>query len=201
MAGGGSGGETQAVEETGTPSDDLTHGFVELQFARSESLPDWPFSTAEISVTMEYDPCFTEFYDANPNYEADGVDGAPIFGTLADGGEGWRDRLCAPADPGQVACTVSEIEQQLDVASLLTVTYAVTSDVENQQLKFGPLPLIDEIPEFVCESGSPRVLVSPQQIQGRDAVGNVIWEGEALDEDMAAPGQGKAVVVKVAPAQ
>jgi hypothetical protein len=81
------------------------------------------------------------------------------------------------------------------------VTYAVSSDVENQRLKFGPLPLIDAIPEFVCESGSPRVLVSPQQIQGRDAGGNPSWEGEALDEDMAAPGQGKAIVVKVAPAQ
>jgi hypothetical protein len=56
-------------------------------------------------VVVEYDTCFTEFYDANPNYKADGVDGAPIFGTLADGGEGWRDRLCTPTDPSHSSST------------------------------------------------------------------------------------------------
>ena len=181
------------------PPPDLTHGYIKVQFARSEAAADSPYvGTAEVTITATYDSCFSGFYDTNPNWKADGVDGALVFGTREDGGEGWRDRLCADPESQQARCSVIDIEQQLDVAKLLTVTYEVPENPENRFLKFGPLPLIDQIPEFECEGGSPRMQISPQQISGQNAAGETIWEGEALDEDMAAPGQGKAVVVKSA---
>ena len=179
--------------------EDLTHGYIKVQFARSEAASDSPYvGTALVTITMTYDSCFTNFYDANPNWTQEGIDGAPVFGTLDDGGEGWKTRLCSDPESSQAACEVVEIGQVLDVADQLTVTYSVSDNPENRFVKFGPLPLDDKIPEFECEGGSPRMQINPQQMRGEDAGGSVIWEGEALDEDMAAPGQGKAVVVKAA---
>lgn len=186
------GGDTGDDEE-------LTHGFIRVQFARAESAPDTPYvGTDRIEITMTYDSCFTTFYDGHPNWTVEGADGAPVFGTVDDGGEGWTDRLCAPRDNGQATCTIAGFQQELDITNALTVTYAVEDNPENHFVKFGPLPLIEEIPEFVCEFGWPRMQIDPQQMRGYDSGGAVIWQGEALDQDMASPGQAKAVVVKSA---
>lgn len=179
--------------------EDLTHGFVKVKFARGGAEADSPYiGTTEITMTMTYDSCFTNFYDTNPNWTQEGIDGALVFGTLDDGDEGWKDRLCSPRDADGVECEVIEIDQELDVADQLTVTYSATGEVENRTLKFGPLPLVDKIPEFQCDGGSPRVQIDPQQIRGRNAAGNVIWEGEALDADMASPTFGGEITVRAA---
>lgn len=177
--------------------EDLTHGYIKVQFARSEAAAESPYiGTAQVQITMTYDACFTNFYDANPNWTQEGVEGGPVFGTLEDGGEGWRDRLCDPLDAGQLRCEVVDIRQVLDVADQLTVTYAVSDDPENRFVKFGPLPLVEEIPEFDCAGGSPRMQIDPRSMRGLNGGGQVIWQGEALDDDMARPGQGKSIVVK-----
>jgi hypothetical protein len=190
-----------ALCATGCPEEEppLTHGFVKIQLARSDSEPDTPFvGTVGILMTMTYDSCFSNFYDANPNWTQEGIDGALVFGTLEDGDEGWKDRLCDPLDPGQAGCEIVEIDQELDVAKQLTVRYTVSDNPENRFLKFGPLPLDERIPEFQCDGGSPRVQINPRSIRGENQQGTVIWEGEALDSDMAAPNQGAAITVKVA---
>ncbi len=179
------------------PPEDLTHDFVKVQMLRSQAAADTPYTgTSQITITMSYDSCFVGFYQANPSFEPDGIEGGEIFGSMELGGEGWRDRLCDPTDAGQAACTVVSFNQELDAATQLTVTYAVEDVVENRFLKFGPLPLVDKISEFTCDGGSPRVQVDAQRISGVNAGGTKIWSGEAVDTDVAAPGQGKAIQLR-----
>jgi hypothetical protein len=78
------------------------------------------------------------------------------------------------------------------------VRYAVSDDIENHDLRVGPFPLIGVLPQLTCEGGSPRVQLSPEQIRGTNAAGDTVWEGEALDQDMASPGQAESVVVRAA---
>lgn len=175
-----------------------THDTVRAAFRRGAALADSPFGgTAVIELTLEYDACFKAFYDLNPNYVLDGVDGAPIFGGEELGGEGWQDRLCNQADPGLVQCTVASYQQVLEtgVAPSLTVRYAVTGEVEDRELIVGPLPTT-ELAD--CEGGvTPRVRLTGAR--GLGAGDTPIWRKED-GGDQAGPGQELAMDVSAGPA-
>ena len=178
-----------------------THGFVKIGLLRGTAETMSPYTgTAKVRITMSYDSCFTGFYDTNPNWSQAGVDGALVFGTLDDGGEGWRDRLCDPQETAQAECSVDTIEQRVtNDPKQMTIIYSVGQDVENRFLKFGPLPLIDEITEFECDGGLPRVTMQAQQMVGLNASGAQIWSGQSLEsEGEATPGQGKQIGVRAA---
>ncbi len=182
----------------GDPPPDLEHGVVWLQLQRGESQSDNPYiGTAKIEVTLLYLECLIGFYEANPDYQQLGIIGAGVFGTLEDGGEGWRDRLCDSANPNRLDCDVDSFRQELVAARQLTVTYSIDVDPENRELPFGPIPLASLA---MCEAGGkPIVRVgSNGAVRGLDGAGNTLWNTESFNPAEAATGQGAPIKIKAA---
>lgn len=186
---------------TGCPDDteeDLEHGVVWLELRRGESQPDNPYvGTAKIEVTLLYRECLIDFYEANPDYQQYGTEGALIFGKREDGGEGWQDRLCETSNANQVDCAVDEFRQELASAKQLTIVYSINGDAEDHELPFGPVPK----PELAaCEGGGqPIVRVgSNGAVRGLDGSGNTLWNTESFNPSEAATGQGAAIGIKAA---
>jgi len=170
------------------PPEEDTHGFVEIQFQRAASETESPYvGTAQVQVQMSYGDCYQAFYAANPNYAIDGEDGALVFGSEEDGGEGWRDRLCTEDVPGRVDCDVVEFQQLLqDDSQRLAVTYNINAELESRRLLFGPLPLSSLT---ACDGGgSPRVSIQLGGTRGLDAEGNVVWQVVSTNVNQVAPG-------------
>lgn len=184
-ASGGSSGEPDPTGEDPTEQD--THGFVEVRFQVAASETENPYTgTQQVQILMSYGECYQQFYAANPNWTADGVDGALVFGAQADGGEGWRDRLCTEDVSGRAECEVVEFEQSVDAASRLTVTYDIEGPLEGRALLFGPLPLSDLT---ACEGGfAPRVSIELGGTRGLDAEGNQVWSVSSANVVEVAPG-------------
>ncbi len=175
-----------------------THSFVKVLFARAQSEADSPYTgTAQVQIQMAYENCYQTFYEANPNWAVDGEDGAEVFGTVEDGGEGWKDRLCDENVSSLADCEVVEFQQLLDVATRLTVTYNVSGPLENRVLLFGPLP-DKELAD--CEGGlSPRVRLETGGTRGVDASGAQVWGVSSVSSSgEAVPGDGAELVVNAA---
>lgn len=180
------------------PEEDLEHGVVWLELRRGESQPDNPYvGTAKIQVTLLYRECLIDFYEANPDYQQYGTEGALIFGKRADGGEGWQDRLCESPNSNRVDCTVDEFRQELSTAKQLTITYSINGDAEDHELPFGPVPTAELA---ACEGGgAPIVRVgSNGAVRGLDGSGNTLWNTESFNPAEAATGQGAAIGIKAA---
>lgn len=184
-----------ALTGCGDAPEEDTHGYVRIQFARATSEASNPYEgTAQVQLQMAYEDCYQNFYTTNPNWAIDGVDGSLVFGTLEDGGEGWRDRLCEEDEGGRAECEVVEFQQLLDADSRLTVTYNLNGPLESRTLLFGPLPLAD-LTE--CEGGlSPRVRLNVGGTRGLDANGQQVWSATSVsDNGKAAPGGGGSLTV------
>jgi hypothetical protein len=175
------------------PPENDTHGFVEVQFARALSETENPYNgTSQVQVQMTYGDCYQQFYAANPNWAIDGEDGALVFGTEEDGGEGWRDRLCTEDVGGRAECEVTEIQQLLEnQAQRLSITYTLTGPLESRTLLFGPLPLSD-LAE--CDGGfAPRVAIETGGTRGLDANGAQVWQVLSTSTTEVAPGDSLTV--------
>lgn len=125
----------------------------------------------------------------------DGVEGARIFGTLADGGQGWLDRPC-DGSTEHVECEVESITQQLDVGTPnLTVVYVITGDLEGVQLIVGRFPKTELA---ACQGGAlPELGLG--SVKGTD--GNVdIWTTETFDPTEAVVGQSGPITIYAKPA-
>lgn len=136
---------------------------------------------------MVYSECLTSYYQTNPQFRVEGLNGSQVFGGYDDGGEGWRDRLCEETG-GFVSCEVTGFMQLLDIQPQLRVTYQVDGDVEYRRLHFGPLPTEAAagcVPRIEGVSGS-----------GFDANGNEIWSGVLVG--IGETGQGGDLVLEVA---
>lgn len=179
-------------------AEELDHGVVWLQLQRGTSQADNPYvGTAKIVVTLLYRECLIDFYASNPDYQQLGPEGALVFGTSEDGGEGWLDRLCDLDNPNSVDCTVESFDQELDAARQLTVTYAINGDPENHELPFGPIP---DAGLAACQAGEqPIVRVgSNGAVRGVDGNGDTLWNTEAFDPPEAATGQGQTIDIRAA---
>jgi hypothetical protein len=177
------------------PPEELEHGVVWLQMLRGVSEPDNPYTgTAKIEVTLLYLECLIDFYEANPDYLPSGPEGAMVFGTMEDGGEGWKDRLCETSNANALPCTVDSFQQEFDAARQLTITYTPTADIENRELPFGPIPL----PELaMCEGGAqPIMRVGNSAARGVDGNGNTVWNTESFNPAEAAVGQGAPIKIR-----
>jgi hypothetical protein len=182
----------------GPADEDLEHGVVWLELKRGDSQPDNPYvGTAKIEVTLLYRECLIAFYDANPDYQQYGTEGATIFGKRTDGGEGWQDRLCELSNPERVDCTVDEFRQELSMVKQLTVTYSIEGDAEDRELAFGPVPKEDLA---ACEAGRlPIVRVgSNGAVRGIDGAGNTLWNTESFSPSEAATDQGQRIGISAA---
>lgn len=194
------GASSSAADESSTsagPSDELAHGIVELQLDRALDQTAMPYAgTTHVVVTLQYRECLVAFYDAHPELREEGPAGPGIFGGADQGGEGWRDRLCVDGD-GFVACTIESIEQQLDVVPQLSVRYAVATDMlEEQRLRFGPLPTAAAA---MCGAGLlPSVRVGGgDAVHGESADGSTIWGAAAYSPAEAATDMGP--IIRVTP--
>ncbi len=180
------------------PEDDPDHGVVWLQMLRGESESDSPyFGTVTVEITLLYLECLIDFYEMNPDYQQGGPEGALVFGTREDGGEGWLDRLCEQSNPNAADCTVQSFRQEFDTTRQLTVNYSVNGDIENREIPFGPLPIASLA---ACEAGSsPTVRVgSNGAVRGIDGEGNTIWNTESFNPPEAATGQGASIRIRAA---
>lgn len=174
----------------------LEHGFINVEFKRGQSETESPYTgTSTVEITLLYRECLIAFYEANPDYRIQGVDGEPVFGPRDLGGEGWQDRLCDTERGGQADCTVTEIVQELDVARQLSVRYELNGELEDRVLPFGPIPT-DELAGCAA-GGQPIVRVgSNGAVRGLDANGNVVWVTEAFEPSEAATGQGAPITIR-----
>lgn len=174
------------------PSDPpLQHGFVKLDAKPLEGSGAEVFAgTTEVLMSMQYDDCLRDFYGRETSWSQDGVDGHPVFSGHEEGGEGWFDRLCDDPETGQAECEVIEIKQFLEMTHQLQVRVRISEpNLEQQFLKFGPIPLPDL-------AGCPSLVrVTSQPMQGFSGTER-IWESKSWDESVAAPGQGKAIRVR-----
>lgn len=174
----------------------LTHGYVKLELRRGESQAADPYiGTSTVVATMQYRECLDNFYEGNPDLRQTGVEGETVFGGEDLGGEGWTDRLCeSGTEPKMAECTIAGVDQKLDQVKQLTVTYAVTGDIENRVLLFGPLPTKETAG---CLDPIVRVAANGA-ISGNDGSGNKIWVTESFSPTEAITGQGGAIVVRAA---
>jgi hypothetical protein len=194
-ADGSSGAPTTAGDSggTGDPQDGSLgdqHGVILLEFQRPEGVAEDPFvGTARVSVTMSYLECLVAFYDTNPAWWQDGVDGAVIFETAA-GPAG----LCSK-DPPSAPCTVLAINQNVDVAQAINIEYTVSGGLEGQTLRVGPVPTAALA---ACAPGtSPALRIGGGgAIRGLDAGGAVLWEALSFAPDQAATDDGTAIVIR-----
>ncbi len=187
-----------ALTGCGDPPEEDTHSYVKVLFARAQSEAESPYTgTTQVQIQMAYENCYQSFYQAFPNWAVDGEDGAEVFGTLEDGGEGWKDRLCQEDVASRAECEVTEFQQLLDVATRLTVTYNVSGPLENRVLLFGPLPT-KELAD--CEGGlSPRVRLETGGTRGLDSSGSQVWRVSSVSASgEAVPGDGAELVVNAA---
>ena len=142
---------------------------VKLQLLPGETADDAAFNgTIKVEISLDYEECLRDFYNANPEYQKGGLKDAEIFGTLADGGEGWKDRLCDQDLSGQVDCTVDSFVQELsDSSNYLLVTYSVSGELSFRQVPFGPLP---DASLANCEAGlEPQVRVESGAVRASTA--------------------------------
>lgn len=175
---------------------ELTHGAVTLRFVRSEMQASDPFvATTRVIATLTYRDCLAGFYAAHPELAQGGEEGATIFGNSLFGGEAWMDRLCDGSDAAQVPCTVESILQELGTTPpQLTVTYAVTGDLEEHTLRFGPLPT-------TTTAGCPDAIVhvaAKSAVAGEDADGRTIWASDNLSDIDAITNQAAPVLIRTA---
>lgn len=176
-------------EPTGGPDDGslgMGHGTVRLVFERAQSETEDPFvDTAQIEITLLYLECLVGFYQDNPDWSQLGPQGAVVFDAALGSG------VCDP-DNGFIDCTVAGIDQELDMASQLTVRYDVSQPIEDQSLRFGPLP-VQELAD--CQ---PVVRVPNGGIVGRNAMGDVIWQMESFNPQEAATDQQAPITIRAA---
>ncbi|MFO0634175.1 MAG: hypothetical protein U0168_15115 [Nannocystaceae bacterium] len=171
----------------------LTNGYIKLKFVRGESQANDPYvSTARAIVSMDYETCLRDYYDANPDAQQGGPDGDLVFGTHEDGGEAWRDRLCEDLERSQADCSIIDINQELSMGTPhLTVEYAVQGTLEGRVLLFGPLPT-----GVTADCQDPTVRVSPQLPTGYNGQDDQIWIAENISPISALTNQGGEVVIK-----
>ncbi len=203
--GGGGGGESSAdgssssSSEGGDYEDSLTHGYVRLEFARADGVAVDPFaSTDTVIATLAYGPCLSSFYTSHPSMQQYGVAGAPVFGGLAQGGEGWQDRLCAGNVGEHVDCSIVWITQQFDATQDLTITYRIDSPLEGGALLFGPIPTAHTAQ---CAAGTtPTVeMTGTATVIGKDVDDNDVWHMDSFAPGEAATGDDAPIVVSVVP--
>ena len=172
----------------------LEHGVIKIQLERSESCGSSPFAATKYIVAhLSYDTCLQQFYDANPNYQPDGIDGEPVFGGKDLGGEGWKDRLCDNPKPDQIKCKIVAIDQLLTNVKQLKVTYQITdtTDIELKHLLFGPIP---DAELAGCEAGAAPLMNSPNVV-GEDGTMAPTWNTSSFNPTEAATNQGQAIVI------
>lgn len=186
-----------ALTGCGDPPAEDTHGFVKIQFGRAQSEASSPYEgTTQVEIQMTYEACYQQFYGANANWGLEGEDGALVFGTIEDGGEGWKDRLCEEDVGGRADCEVVDFQQLLDDTSRLTVTYNITGPLEGRVLLFGPLP---DAELAQCDGGfAPRVRLETGGTRGLNSDGAAVWSVSSVNPAVGAPGDGGALTINAA---
>jgi len=172
----------------------LTHGIVKLEMRRSQNQASNPYlGTARVLITMTYQECLSDLYEANPDLRQNGREGEAIFGGYDKEGEGWSDRLCEPGTTSaQADCSIMSIVQQLSMVEQLTVEYGIAGELEGRVLPFGPLPTKE-----TAGCLDPIVRIAIGGAKGYNGEGAEIWTGSANPPE-AVTDQGGELVVEAA---
>ncbi len=169
------------------------HGYVKVQFRRSESEAESPFTgTQEVEVNLTYDACLSEFYEANPNYASDGLDGAEVFAKFSD--DGSKKGLCRQKGGTRTAaqCDTLNIEQDLDNNRIRTRYRITEQNMEDKVLSVGPIP---------CEelTGCEGIVSGGAGSGNGFGIGGAqAWVTTSFPERDAICGQGLPIELKVA---
>jgi hypothetical protein len=176
------------------PEPDPNHGYGKVQFKRAENLDASPFGgTTFVNVNITYDECLADFYAANPDWAADGIDGAPVFEKFADPDSGKY--LCSQSDNDDPAadCDVVEITQDLD-NSRITFDYKINeASIENKVVYIGPLP---------CEKLTmclPTVRVTGNAVRGTGPNDEAVWATSSIPQPSTSCGQGLPIQIRASP--
>lgn len=187
---------TTASTDTG-PDVELQHGYVRVLLTRAPDETEDPFAgTARIEVAMTYQQCLFDFYAANPSWQQDGDDGEAVFGSMDGGGEGWFDRLCEVDAPDLVQCQVISMLQQIEGIPQLRVMLAVSGEVEDRVVPFGPLPTA-ELAQCAMDLEPTVRLVNGATVRGLDEMNEELWRGSAFAPTTVATNEEEPIVVEV----
>lgn len=199
--GGGDGGDAAGGDDDDGAGDadpdasGLAHTYVKLQLFRGLGEDANPFGgTGRVAVDLVYGDCILDFYARHPELTAAGAEGRQVFGSLAEGGEGWTDRLCAPDDDFATCGVVSISQSLLDVPEFkITVVYAVEDNIEGRMLRVGPLPTTATAN---CGAGGlPEVRAGAQLATGLDGTGATIWTTQSFSPSELVAGQDPPISV------
>lgn len=159
-------------------------GFACVDLLQAENQDMSPFTgTAEIKVTLAYEPCLIDYYMKNhTEQQLAGTEGPDTF-------ERWREMLCgATVNDPLVACEVESLDSFNQVlvdagpSSMyqMTITYKVTDPaaIDGRTLLWGPGPLEGFAS---CEMGlRPYVKLTKQSdVIGVDKNGAQIWQAQS----------------------
>lgn len=162
------------------PDEPSDWGYVKLQFQKGDQSESPYPGTAEVTVTVQYLTCLSDFFDAKPQYRMDGVDGGDVYYE-------WQDRLCSIDNSGhpEVECQVKDMIQRVGEdagdANTLQIVYTAMGPVQDNVVLIGPLPT-EELAGCV-----PVVRVIGAS--GANGSGTQIWRHQSFPEPQAATGQ------------
>jgi hypothetical protein len=171
----------------------LRHGMIKIDPRPLEGQTGDVFNgTQEVLLAMRYEQCLADFYQQQPSWARDGIDGSSVFATREEGGEGWFERLCDDPERDQAECEVVSIEQHLEADPQLHVRLRIMdSNLEQAFLPFGPVPLA-ELAE--CQ---PVMRVTSNPAQGFGAGNSRLWATQTWSDSVGAPNQGARIRVRV----
>lgn len=159
-------------------------GFTCVDLLRAESEDTDPFvGTAEIKVTLTYEPCLIDYYTKNhTEQQKAGTDGPETF-------ERWRERLCTETvnDP-LVPCEIESLDsfnQVLVDAGMssmyqMTITYKITDPgaIDGRTLLWGPGP-VEAFASCDADLRPYAKLTRQSDVIGIDKDGAQIWQAQS----------------------
>ncbi len=171
--------ETSGIEED--------HGYILLRLSPAADTPDdWAAGTATFSINVQYGACLADFYEENPTWKANEVDGMPVF-------EAWNGMLCTLPVEGRADCTVESIFQEFSNISALLVRYTPT----NVEALNGAVVPIGPLPTQAMAGCEPRVRFEPGAAIGVEHIGERVWEAMSFSSETAVVGQDEIVEAEV----
>jgi hypothetical protein len=174
------------------PGDDLQHGVIKIDPRPAANLTATVFNgTTHVQLSMAYNECLRGFYEREPDWTQNGIDGHSVFADREADGEGWFDRLCDNPQTDQAGCEVERIEQHIDAGTLQVRYRVTTSNLDLLFLKFGPVPLED------LAGCRPVMRLTQNPIQGFNGSQQIWWYSSVVGESDAEPNQGLAVKLRV----
>lgn len=175
------GANTGCSEEQ--PGIEEDHGYILMRLVpAADTRDDWASGSTTFTVSVQYDSCLQEFYEAHPRWRENDVDGMPIF-------DAWEGMLCELPVDDLVGCQVESIFQEFSNTSQLLIRFTPT-DLDGMN---GTVVPIGPFPTEAMAGCEPVVRIESGAAVGVEFIGEKIWEAVGFSSETAVVGQDEIV--------